>query len=172
MEIRKDELRINRRIRVSKVRLIDETGKQIGVFITSKAVELAEQRGLDLVEVSPNTDPPVCKIMDYGKFKYEKSKKDRKKRKDRRKGTVKEIKFRPKTEAHDYIFKIKNIRKFLEAGHKVKITMMFRGRELTHKELGEEKLIKVFEELRDEVVVEREIQMEGRNLFMIVAPSK
>jgi translation initiation factor IF-3 len=153
------------------VRLIDENGEQIGVFITSKAVEIANQRGLDLVEVAPDANPPVAKILDYGKFKYEKDKKEKAKRKEMRKSTVKEIKFRPKTEEHDYNFKLNHIKRFIESGHKVKVTMMFRGRELSHIDIGEDMLKKVIEDLGDTIVVERDIKKEGRNLYMMIAPN-
>lgn len=152
--------------------MIDENGDQIGIYLTSKAIEVARNRGYDLVEVAPDADPPVAKIMDYGKYKYEKSKKEKKKRKDKRKGTVKEVKFRPKTEEHDYNFKVNHIKRFIETGYKVKVTMMFRGRELSHKELGEEMLERILEELGDTIVVDRKIQREGRNLFTIISPNE
>jgi translation initiation factor IF-3 len=121
--------------------------------------------------VAPDANPPVAKILDYGKFKYEKDKKEKAKRKEMRKSTVKEIKFRPKTEEHDYNFKLNHIKRFIESGHKVKVTMMFRGRELSHIDIGEDMLKKVIEDLGDTIVVERDIKKEGRNLYMMIAPN-
>src|SRR3982750_2013694 len=132
----KDEHRINERIRVPQVRLIDEKGEQVGVVPTQQALAMARERGLDLMEVSPNAQPPVCKICDYGKFKYEKKKKEHQARKKQTVIKVKEVQLRPQTEEHDLDYKFKNVRQFLQDGDKAKITIMFRGREITYVDQG------------------------------------
>jgi len=161
--------RVNRRIRVPQVRVIGADGGQLGVLDTSEALRIAEEGGLDLVEVSPKAMPPVCKIMDYGKFKYEDSKKRKDAKKHQSTVTYKEIKFRPKTEEHDYSFKTKAIREFLEEGNKARCTVMFRGREITHREIGQAILSRIAQDLKDIAVVEQSPRMEGRLLFMILA---
>ncbi|GAB4302016.1 MAG: translation initiation factor IF-3 [Desulfuromonadia bacterium] len=138
----------------------------------SDAMAAAESRGLDLVEVSPTANPPVCRIMDYGKFKYQQSKKLQESRKKQVQVQVKEVKVRPKTDEHDLQFKIKNVRRFLEEGNKAKITLMFRGREITHVEYAQKALDRFVEELQDIAVIEVKPKMEGRSMFMIVAPKK
>jgi translation initiation factor IF-3 len=138
----------------------------------SDAMAAAESRGLDLVEVSPTATPPVCRIMDYGKFKYQQSKKLQESRKKQVQVQVKEVKVRPKTDEHDLQFKIKNVRRFLEEGNKAKITLMFRGREITHVEYAQKALDRFVEELQDIAVIEVKPKMEGRSMFMIVAPKK
>ncbi|MFO1463675.1 MAG: translation initiation factor IF-3 [bacterium] len=165
-------MRVNRRIRAPEVRLIDADGKQLGVFIASKAVELAENQGLDLVEISPNASPPVCKIMDYGKYKYELTKKQKEAKKHQVVVLVKEVKFRPVTDDHDLQFKVRNIERFIEEGHKVKATVVFRGREMSYREGGSKVLKTILEMLQDKVVVEVPPKMEGRQMTMILMGAK
>ncbi len=165
-----DELRINDRIRISPVRLVDEDGEQLGIVPTDEARAMATDRGLDLVEVAPNARPPVCKLMDYGKYKYEQQRKLREARKKQHNVTVKEVKLRPKIEKHDLDFKLRHARRFLEEGDKVKVTLMFRGREITHPELGVRVLEKVQAELEDVGGVEVGIAHEGRTMTMMLAP--
>jgi len=166
---RKERLRVNERIRIKQVRLIDEEGRQVGVIDTRKALEIARERGFDLVEISPHTDPPVCKIMDYGRYKYEQAKKEKTQRKAQRQTSVKEVKFRPKTDSHDYNFKLRHIMRFLDEGHKVRITIWFMGREMAHTEKGRELLDKVIAELGDNINIEQEAKFEGRNLSIMVS---
>ncbi|MDT8435701.1 MAG: translation initiation factor IF-3 [Gemmatimonadota bacterium] len=165
-----EELRVNERIRISPVRLIGEDGEQVGIVPTDEARSLAAERGLDLVEVAPNSRPPVCRIMDYGKYKYEQARKAKEAKKRQHTITVKEIKMRPKIEEHDYGFKLRHARRFLEEGDKVKFTLRFRGREMTHPELGERVLNRIKDELAELVTVESDIRMEGRQMSMLVAP--
>src|SRR5580700_6942564 len=145
----KDEHRINERIRVPEVRLIDEIGTQVGVVATREALQMARDRGLDLMEVSPNANPPVCKICDYGKFKYEKKKKEAQARKKQTVIKVKEIQLRPQTEEHDLDYKFKNARQFLDDGDKVKITIMFRGREVAYSDQGYKMMKQLAELVKD-----------------------
>lgn len=153
------------------MRVIDEEGTQVGVISISEALRLAEDAGLDLVEVSPTAEPPVCRIMDYGKFRYERSKKQAEAKKKQTVIEVKEIKLRPKTEKHDLDFKIKNIRKFLEQKNKVKITLRFRGREIVYADSqGTEVLGKIAETLEDIATIVQAPKMEGRQMVMLVAP--
>jgi translation initiation factor IF-3 len=153
------------------VRVIDAEGQQLGVLDIKKALGLALDEGLDLVEVSPNAEPPVCRLMDFGKFKYQQSKKNQKK-KTQHVVHTKEIKYRPFTGEHDLEVKMRHIQEFLDKGNKVKITMVFRGREVRFKEQGENMLTKIAEELSEVAVIERDAKMEGRNLIMMVAPKK
>lgn len=162
---------MNRRIRVPEVRVIDADGTQVGVIPTHEALAMAEQRDLDLVEVSPKARPPVCKVMDYGKYMYEASKRAKEARKRQHTSQVKEIKVRPKIEPHDYDFKMRHAREFLQSGDKVKCTAVFRGRELAHKELGEKVLRRLIEDLADVASVEIPIRGEGRTMVMVLAPS-
>ncbi len=152
--------------------MIDEEGNQIGVVKTSEALQMAKDRGLDLVEFSPNAKPPVCKIADYGKFKFDRKKKLREQKKKQKVIHIKEVKFRPKINEHDYMFKLEHIKKFLDHGDKVKVTMMFRGREIVHSELGMQIMNKVREDLKDLIVIEKDPKMEGRNITMFLAPAK
>ena len=161
---------MNHMIRVPEVRVIDAEGAQLGVMPTEKALELAEDQGLDLVEVSPTARPPVCRIIDFGKFKYERSKRERESRKKQHTIHVKEVKFRPKTEEHDYQFKKRHAEEFLAKGNKVKITMMFRGRELDHRELGMRMLERLQKDLEHVGTVERPPVFEGRLIVMYMAP--
>lgn len=148
---------------------MDETGKQLGIVPIEEALTIASERGLDLVEVAPEAQPPVCRIMDYGKYKYDLSKKEKASRKRQHTVQVKEIRFRPKIDEHDLMFKIKHARKFLEEGNRVKVTVLFRGREMAHREFGTRLLQRVKEELEDVAKVEREPQMEGRLMVMHLA---
>lgn len=163
-------MRVNEQIRISPIRLIDEEGKQIGVVPIDTARKEAEQAGLDLVEVSPNADPPVCRIMDYGKFRYEITKRAKVARKKRHVVHIKEIKMRPEISEHDFDFKVKHARDFLSRGDKVKFTLVFRGREILHKDHGRSVLDRVVEVLNDIASVETDIHSEGRNLSMLVSP--
>jgi translation initiation factor IF-3 len=162
-------LRINQRIRVPEVRVIAEE-EQLGVMPTHEALRLAEEKGLDLVEISPRAFPPVCRIMDYGKYKYEEAKKKQQARKRASTVETKEIKFRPKTEEHDLAFKVKHVRRFLEAGNKVRLAVVFRGREITHPQTGSAMVNKVVDMCADIAAVEMTPNMEGRRMIMVIAP--
>ncbi len=140
--------------------------------MTEDAIQLARERGLDLIEVAPNASPPVCRLGDYGKIKYEKSKKDSAARKKASQQTVKEVKLRPKTDIHDYEVKLKHARRFLEAGDKVKITVRFRGREMAHRDIGEKRCREIAADCEDIATIETNPNMEGRQMFMILAPRK
>jgi translation initiation factor IF-3 len=153
------------------VRVVGPAGEQLGVLTIEAALEKANEFGFDLVEVNPMAKPPVCKIMDYGRFKYEEKKKASEAKKKQVIVHLKEVKLRPKTEEHDYGFKIRNIRRFLEEGNKARVTIMFRGREITHKELGQSVLDEVVGDLKEVAVVEQQPRMEGRQMFMILAPN-
>lgn len=157
-------------IRVREVRVVGADGTQLGIMITSDAQRLAEEEGLDLVEVAPNERPPVCRIMDYGKYKYQKSKRLQQAKKKQKIILVKEIKLRPKTEEHDYRFKTQHVRRFLQDGHKAKVTVVFRGREMAHTELGRRILDRVIEDLEDVATVEQLPKQEGRNMTMVLGP--
>jgi len=168
--INEKKVRVNEQIQISPLRLIDEAGKQVGIVPIEEALRLADQAHLDLVEVSPTAKPPVCRIMDYGKFKYEISKKVRTARKHRHVIHVKEIKLRSEISEHDFNFKMKHAEEFLQRGDKVKFTLVFRGREALHRDIGEGVLKKVTQALEEKAVIESSIRSEGRNLMMIVAP--
>jgi translation initiation factor IF-3 len=167
-----DTTRINERIRAARVRLVGVDGAQLGIFATSDAQRIADDQGLDLVEVAPNADPPVARIMDYSKWKYEEDIKAKKARKNQTTIQVKEIKFRPKIDVHDYETKKKHVIRFIDAGAKVKVTIMFRGREMVHAERGLHILERLADDIRDIAHIENEPKLEGRNMFMLVAPSK
>lgn len=167
----KDEHRINERIRVPQVRLIDENGGQVGVVATVDALRMARERNLDLMEVSPNSNPPVCKICDYGKFKYEKKKKENQAKKKQVVIKVKEMQFRPSIEEHDLEYKLKAIRGFIEEGDKAKLVIMFRGREIAHTQHGFDILKRVSEALKDIAITETPAKLEGKKLMMILAPA-
>lgn len=154
------------------MRVIGADNEQLGILSLTEALAAAEAQELDLVEVSPTAVPPVCRIMDYGKFKYQQSKKLQEARKKQVHVVVKEVKIRPKTDDHDLLFKVKNVRRFLEEGNKAKITLVFRGREITHVDYGQKVLDRFIEELQDVAVIEVKPKMEGRSIFMIVAPKK
>jgi len=166
-----DRLRFNNRIRAREVRLIDEEGTQVGIVAIRDALQMAEERGFDLVEVAPNAVPPVCRIMDYGKFRYEQSKKEREARKHQKQVELKEVRLKPKTDDHDIDVKAKQARKFLLAGDKVKFTLRFRGREIFHPDIGMAMLENMAEDLRDVSVVEQKPLMEGRVLSLLLAPN-
>jgi translation initiation factor IF-3 len=153
------------------VRLITDTNENMGVVPMHQALSIAEERDLDLVEVSPNAEPPVCKIMDFGKFLYERAKKEREARKSQKQVEVKEIRLRPKTTDHHRSFKVRNARRWLQEGMKVKVRIRFRGREITYPEIAHDLLNGVAEELSDVSVVEQEANMEGRTMLMILAPA-
>src|SRR5690349_21332067 len=163
-------LRINHRIRVPEIRVILEKDEQLGIMPTHEALRLAEEKGLDLVEISPRAFPPVCRIMDFGKYKYEEAKKKQQARKRASTVEIKEIEFRPKTEAHDMDFKVKHVRRFLEGGNKVRLAVVFRGREITHPQTGMNVLNRVVEATNDLATVEVTPNMEGRRMIMIIAP--
>ena len=152
------------------MRVIDEKGEQLGIMPTQEAMSRAEELGLQLVEVNPKTVPPVCKIMDYGKFKYETAKRDREAKKHQKTTELKEVKFRPKTHDHDFEFKTRHIRRFIEEGDKVKLVVQFRGREITHPETGRAILEKVIRELADVTQILQMAQMEGNRMNMVLAP--
>jgi len=154
------------------VRLIDAEGKQMGLMITPEAVRLAQEAGLDLVEVAPDADPPVCKIMDYGKFKYEQKKKAHQAKVKQKVSHVKELRLRPKTEEHDLMVKVRKAREFLEDGDRVQINMLFRGREMAHIELGKDLMQRFADEVADLGRVEKSASLEGRRMTMLLAPLK
>ncbi|WP_417719223.1 translation initiation factor IF-3 [Salipiger sp.] len=162
--------RVNDRIRAPEIRLIGAEGENLGVVTPARAMDLAEQAGLDLVEISPNAAPPVCKIMDFGKFKYETQKREAEARKKQKIIEVKEIKFRPGTDTHDYDVKMRSVLKFLEGGDKVKITLRFRGREMAHQNLGRELLERVADDVKEVGKVENMPKMEGRQMVMMIGP--
>lgn len=164
--------RINEEIRVPEVRLIDEDGSQLGVISIDEALRIARTRETDLVEVAPNAEPPVCRLMDYGKFLYERSKREREARRSQKQTEVKEIRLRPKTGEHDIAYKIRDARRFLQRGAKVKVRIRFRGREITHPEVAKDLLDRIAEELSDVAEIEKSGEMEGRTMLMILSPSK
>ena len=163
---------MNEKIRAREVLVIDENGEKRGVLPIEEALALAEEAGLDLVEVAPNAEPPVCKILDYGKYKYQAQKRAAEARKKQKTIEVKEVKMRPTIDTHDYEVKMRNLRKFLSKGDKVKVTIRFRGRELSHTDLGRELMERVLADAGDDVKVELMPKMEGRQMVMILAPEK
>lgn len=167
--ISKDNLRVNEEIRAKEVRVTSNTGEQIGIMSVRDALRMAAEQQLDLVEVAPMAKPPVCRIMDFGKFKYEQQKRDKEAKKKQKVVTIKEVKLRPNIEDHDFNVKKKNAQRFLEDGDKVKVTIMFRGRELSHPELGKQLLTKMAAELKEIATVERDPKLEGKNMIMILA---
>ena len=162
--------RVNDEISVVRVRLVDERGNMVGIIGRNEALAMASDVGLDLVEVAPNADPPVCKILDFGKYKYEEQKKKNEARKKQKTIEVKEIKLRPSIDNHDYDVKVRSMVKFIEEGDKVKVTMRFRGRELAHQELGMDVLVRVKDDLEEIAKVEQMPRMEGRQMTMVMAP--
>ena len=165
-------MRLNDQIRISPVRLIDESGGQVGIVSIEEARDMARTRGLDLVEVAPDARPPVVKLMDYGKYKYEAQRAAREAKKKQHHVQVKEVKFRPGIEDHDYEFKVRHARRFLSEGNKVKMTMMFRGRQITHPEVGRVVLLRLIEDLADVAKVESQPSFEGRIMSMLLGPLK
>jgi len=161
---------VNDDITVESIRLIDADGEQVGVVSVAEGIDLADEAGLDLVEISPNASPPVCKILDYGKYKYEAQKKANEARKKQKTIDVKEIKMRPGIDEHDYQVKMRSVRKFLDNGDKVKMTIRFRGREMAHQDLGVRVLDRVRDELDEEIKIEQFPRTEGRLMTMVVAP--
>jgi len=157
---------------VPEIRLIDHNGENVGVVSPSDAIERAEQVGLDLVEISPNASPPVCKIMDFGKYKYEQQKKAAEAKKKQKTTELKEVKFRPNIDSHDYDVKMRSVTKFLEEGDKVKITLRFRGREMAHQEIGRELLQKIGGDISEMGKVESMPRMEGRQMTMVISPTR
>jgi translation initiation factor IF-3 len=168
----RDTTRINERIRVPEVRVIGDDGTQIGVMRTDEALRYAQERDLDLVEVAPEARPPVCRVLDYSKYKYEQSQKQKAARKHQQQITIREIKFRPKIAEQDYATKKRHVERFLKHKDKVKITIMFRGREVTHPERGQMILERLAEELTDLAVIEQRPNLDGRNMTMLLGPSK
>jgi translation initiation factor IF-3 len=168
----RDTTRINERIRVPEVRLIDENGEQVGVVPTPEALERAQERDLDLVEVAPNSKPPVTRILDYSKYKYEQEQKAKAARKHQQQTNIREIKLRPKIAQHDYETKRGHVERFLKQQDKVKVTIMFRGREQSHPERGRMLLDRLFQDVSEMAVVEQEPLQEGRNMHMLLAPTR
>ena len=163
--------RVNEKIRALDVQVIGSEGNNLGVLTLKKAIEIAKDESLDLIEISPNANPPVCKIMDYGKYKYEQQKRESEARKNQKIIEVKEIKFRPGTDTHDYEVKMRSVTKFLEKGDKVKITLRFRGREMAHQELGRELLERVAADIEGFGKIENIPKMEGRQMTMMIGPT-
>ncbi|MDI3534558.1 MAG: translation initiation factor [Thermosediminibacterales bacterium] len=166
------DLLINEQIRDKEVRVIDINGNQIGIMQTKQALKLAREKQYDLVKVAPQAKPPVCRIMDYGKYKYEQSKKEKEARKKQKVINIKEIRMSPNIEEHDFQVRVRNALRFLKDGNKVKATIRFRGRQITHSALGQEVLERLAEELKDFGVIERKPKVEGRNMIMILAPKQ
>ena len=162
---------MNKRIVSREIRVISSDGEQLGIMATGDALRIAEEQGMDLVEVSPDSRPPVCRIMDYGKYKYTQKKKQKSAKKRAVSQSLKEVKLRPKTEEHDYQFKLKHILRFLKEGNKAKVTIRFRGREMAHKDIGMEMLRRIIKEVGDLATVATEPVMEGRLLHMVLTPS-
>ncbi|MDI3341045.1 MAG: translation initiation factor IF-3 [Sphaerobacter sp.] len=163
-------VRVNERIRVPEVRLIDEDGTHIGILRTRDALEMARERGLDLVEVQPNAVPPVCRLMDYGKYRYEESRRERESRKRQKAVVVKEVRLRPKIDDHDLATKGRQAYRFLQSGDKVKISVLFRGREIAHQDIGQGLLEQLAEQLSPVAVVDQPPHMEGRSMVMLLSP--
>jgi translation initiation factor IF-3 len=173
--VKEEQVRVNFQIRARQVRVIDEDGEQLGIMSPRDAVREAEERELDLVEVAPKAVPPVCRIMDYGKFRYEQKRKARDSKKHQHTVTLKEIKFRPKIDKHDFEYKLNHVREFLGEGNKVKITIMFRGREMAHPEFGREILKRVVESTRELCTgdgISDNPPIEGRNMSLVLTPIK
>lgn len=168
---KKDDVRLNERIRVAQVRLIDDLGNQVGVVPTAEALRMAKDKGLDLMEVASGANPPVCKIVDYGKFKYEKKKKEAQARKNQVIVKVKEIQLRPTTDEHDLDYKIRNARDFLLEGDKAKIVITFRGREITHTQPGFKMMASIVEQLKDVGIIDSPAKLEGKKLMLILSPN-
>ncbi|KXK52869.1 MAG: translation initiation factor IF-3 [Chlorobi bacterium] len=168
--VREGQLRVNREIRAPLVRVIDDNGDQLGLMHPREAMQLAMERELDLVEIAPNADPPVCKIVDYGKLRYEQQKRDKVQRKNQQVQQLKEVRLHPRTDTHDVDFKTRHAREFLQEGNKVKFVVVFKGREVTHQQIGRDLLQGIIDALADDAKVEQPIRMEGRNMWMTLAP--
>lgn len=172
---KEDRTRINEMIRGPQIRVIDEAGEQLGIMRPEDALRDAEALGLDLVEVAPNAQPPVCRMIDYGKYRYQQSKRQKEAKKHQHIITVKEIKYRPKISVHDFDFKTNHVKEFLQAGNKVKLTIMFRGREMAHPEFGRELLGRVIEDVKEYLQDQPDvkfIRLEGRNMSLVLSPAK
>ena len=170
-----DRTRINRAIREVQIRVIDDEGEQLGIMTPEDALRTAEEAGLDLVEVAPKAEPPVCRIMDYGKYRYQQSKRVKESKKHQHTIVVKEIKYRPKISDHDFDFKTNHVKEFLQSGNKVKLTIMFRGREMAHPEFGRMLLERVVEDVKDlcqEVPELKTTRLEGRNMSLVLSPGR
>ena len=170
-----DRTRINRAIREVQIRVIDDEGEQLGIMTPEDALRTAEEAGLDLVEVAPKAEPPVCRIMDYGKYRYQQSKRVKESKKHQHTIVVKEIKYRPKISDHDFDFKTNHVKEFLQSGNKVKLTIMFRGREMAHPEFGRMLLERVVEDVKDlcqEVPELKTTRLEGRNMSLVLSPAR
>ncbi len=165
------QYRINERITAREVRVIDETGQQIGILPLYRALQLARERGLDLVEVAPQANPPVCRLMDYGKFIYQQAKREKESKRQHKVSELKEVRLRPNIDEHDLDFKTKQIEEFLDEGNKVKVTVFFRGRTILHPELGQRVLNAVAERLKGKAVIEKPSTAEGRTLVMVLSPA-
>jgi translation initiation factor IF-3 len=163
--------RVNERIRVPEVRLIDEEGEHVGVIRTREALDMARERGFDLVEVQPNAAPPVCRLMDYGKYRYEESRRERESRRRQRTAALKEVRLRPKIDDHDLDTKARQARKFLKSGSKVKLSVLFRGREIAHQDIGRTLLSRVSDQLSDLSTIDQQPHMEGRSMVMLLSPT-
>jgi len=165
-------VRVNERIRIREVRLIDEDGNQLGVVATRDALDIAREKGLDLVEVQPNAVPPVCRLMDYGRFRYEESRRERESRRKAKGATLKEVRMAPKIDDHDIQTKARQAQRFLEAGDKVKISVLFRGREMLHQDIGRNLLMNLVQQLSDVSTVDQDPRMEGRSMSVMLSPKK
>ncbi|MDQ0287442.1 translation initiation factor IF-3 [Desulfofundulus luciae] len=161
---------MNEEIRAREVRVVDPSGNQLGIMPVREALRLAEERQLDLVEIAPQAKPPVCRLMDYGKYKYEQSKREKEAKKKQRIVNIKEVKLRPSIEEHDFQVKARNAARFLRDGDKVKATIMFRGREIMHTQLGHQLLLRLAEQVKDLSIIERQPKLEGKNMVMILSP--
>lgn len=166
------ELRVNEEIRVKEVRVVSADGEQLGILPVKEALRIAREKDLDLVEVAPTARPPVCKIMDYGKYRYEQSRREREARKRQKVVDIKEIRLTPKIETHDFQVKVRRAAKFLDGGDKVKASVRFRGREIVHADLGRKLLMQLYEAVQEKATLEREPKVEGRNMIMILSPKQ
>ncbi len=169
---RQEKVRVNEEIRAREVLVIDSDGKKLGVMSSFKALNIAREKGLDLVEVAPNAKPPVCRIMDYGKYKYQQQKKAQEAKRKQKQVEVKTVKVRPRTDEHDLNVRIKQARQFLEKGNKVKVVVMFRGREQAHVDIGRMQMDRIFKAVEDIAQVEKQPVKQGRDMIMILAPKK
>ncbi len=163
---------VNEQIKAKEIRVVDSNGEQLGIMKPQKALEIAREKRLDLVTVSPGAKPPVCRIMDYGKYKYEQSKKDKEAKKKQKTINVKEVKLRPNIEENDFNTKLNNVKRFLKKDDKVKVTIMFRGREVTHPQLGKELCDRIVEEVKESANIEKKPKLEGKNMIMVLSPKQ
>ncbi|MGE3800923.1 MAG: translation initiation factor IF-3 [Candidatus Kapaibacterium sp.] len=163
---------MNERIRVPEIRVIDEEGNQLGLMTPRDAMQIAQERELDLVEIAPNAKPPVCKIIDYGKYRYEQQKRDKAQRKTQHQQQLKEVRLHPRTDTHDLDFKKRHAREWLEEGNKVKFSVFFKGREMAHKDIGRDLLEAIIQDMTDVAKVDQAVRMDGRNMHMTLAPDK